>query len=199
MYLGWILFCAMKTLGSYIIPVGIFYQLLIKKISFSCNIYLTIDNMIITTHVIMMLYPSIFHNLNCYFESIKISWLLNSNRQPCQNLLKKYRKQLYRQKIKISKFFQTNNQLLEKTDETTCPMTTQHPEINRNFLSNLRCHLDPKKHRRKRFDTNSFDICADSSASSCATPDKIDFIPGTYKNLTGVIINGISEGIKVAG
>ena len=34
---------------------------------------------------------------------------------------------------------------------------------------------------------------------SCATPDEIDFIPDTYKHLTGVIINGISEGLKVAG
>ena len=52
---------------------------------------------------------------------------------------------------------------------------------------------------KKKFDTNSFDICADSGASSCATPDEIDFIPGTYKHLTGVTINGIVEGLKVTG
>ena len=52
---------------------------------------------------------------------------------------------------------------------------------------------------RKKFDTESFKICADSGASSCATPDEIDFIPGTYKNLTDVTINTISEGLKVAG
>ena len=49
------------------------------------------------------------------------------------------------------------------------------------------------------FDIDSFKICADSGASSCVTPDEIDFIIGTYKYLTGVKINGIAEGIKVAG
>ena len=52
---------------------------------------------------------------------------------------------------------------------------------------------------KTNFDTNSFKICADSSASSCATPDEIDYIPGTYKYLTNVKINGIYEGLKVAG
>ena len=51
----------------------------------------------------------------------------------------------------------------------------------------------------KKFDSNSFRICADSVASSGATPDEIYFIPGTYKHLTGVKINGITEGLKVAG
>ena len=32
---------------------------------------------------------------------------------------------------------------------------------------------------KKKFDTDSFDICADFGASSCATPGKIDIIPGT--------------------
>ena len=52
---------------------------------------------------------------------------------------------------------------------------------------------------RKKFDTDSFNICADYVASSCATPDEIAFISGTYKHLTGVTINGIAEGLKVAG
>ena len=30
----------------------------------------------------------------------------------------------------------------------------------------------------KKFDTNFFDICANSGASYCAKPDGIDFIPG---------------------
>ena len=78
-------------------------------------------------------------------------------------------------------------------------MSTRHPEINIYLLLNLRCYLAPKKHWRKKFDTNSFEICANSGASSCATPDKIDFIPGTYNYLTGLKINGIAEGLKVAG
>ena len=52
--------------------------------------------------------------------------------------------------------------------------------------------------RKTDFDTDSFDICDDSGASSCATPDEIDFIPGTYKHLTDITINGIDEGLKVA-
>ena len=115
-------------------------------------------------------------------------------------MLKRYRNRVYRQKTKTRKFSPTNNQLIEKTDEATCPMTKRHPEINRDLLSNLRCHLDPNKHRRrKEFDTESFGICAYSGASSCATPDKIDFFPSTYKNLTGTTINGIAEELKVTG
>ena len=52
---------------------------------------------------------------------------------------------------------------------------------------------------KKRFDTDSLEICADYGASCCVTPDEIDFIPVTYKQLIGLTINGISEGIKVAG
>ena len=51
----------------------------------------------------------------------------------------------------------------------------------------------------KQFDTDSFGICAVSGASSFEKPDEIYFIPGTYKILTGVTINYIAEGLKVAG
>ena len=51
----------------------------------------------------------------------------------------------------------------------------------------------------KKFDTNSFEICANSVASYCATTNEIDFITGTYKHFSGVTINGIAEGLKVAG
>ena len=79
-------------------------------------------------------------------------------------------------------------------------MTKRHLEINRNLLSNLRCCLTPKKDWIKtKFDTDNFKICADSGALSCATPDEIDLILGTYKHLNNVTINGIAEGIKVAG
>ena len=49
------------------------------------------------------------------------------------------------------------------------------------------------------FDTDCFDICADSGASSCATPYEIYLIPGIYKHLTDMTINGIAEGLKVSG
>ena len=136
MALGWILFCAMKTLGSYIILVGIFYQLLIQNFSFSRNIYLTINNMIITTHLIMMFLPSIVHIINFYFGFINLSWILNSKQQPRQNLLNIYRKQLYRLKIKIRRFFPTNNQVLEKNDEATRPKTNKLPDNWDNLFRN---------------------------------------------------------------
>ena len=190
----------MKSLGNYVILVWIFYQLLTQTFSFSSNIYLTINNMIITTHLIMLSLPSIVHIINCYFEFITPSWLLNSKRQPRQNLLKRYKKKFYWRKIVIMKFFPTNNQLLEKTDEATCPVKTRYLEIDQYLLSNLRCYLAPKKYRRKtKFDTDSFKICAYSGASYFATSNEIDFMPGTYKDLTGVTINGIDEGVKVAG
>ena len=106
MALGWILFFAMKKLGSYIIPVGICYQLLIQFFSFSRKIYLPIDNMIITIHLIVLFLPSVVHILNCYFGFINSPWLLNSKRQPRQNLLKRYRKLLYQRKIKIGISYQ---------------------------------------------------------------------------------------------
>ena len=73
MDLGWIIFCAMKTQGSYIILVKIFYQLLIQTFIFSRNIYLTINNMITTTHLIIIFLPSIVHILNLYFAFINPS------------------------------------------------------------------------------------------------------------------------------
>ena len=137
MALVWILFRAMRTPGSYIILVGIFYQLLIQTFSFYRNIYLSIDNMI------MMFLPFIVHIINCYFEFISPSWLLNSKQQHCQHLLKRYRNQFYQHKIKSRKFFSTNNQLLEKTDEATCPITNKLP-YNWKYLFKNHRELPPK-------------------------------------------------------
>ena len=89
--------------------------------------------------------------------------------------------------------------MLGNTDGATFTMMKPHPEINLDLLSNLRCHLAPKKlYIKTKFDTDYFDICANSGASSFATPDEIDFKPGTYKHLNGVAINGIAEGLKVS-
>ena len=79
-------------------------------------------------------------------------------------------------------------------------MMTRHSEINRDLLTNLPCYLATKKHWRKiKFATNSFGLFANSVASYCATPDEINFIPGTYKHSTSITINGISEGLKFSG
>ena len=61
--------------------------------------------MIIKNHLIIMFLPSIVNILNFYFEFINPYWLINNKQQPHQNLLKRYRKQLYQQKIKTRKFF----------------------------------------------------------------------------------------------
>ena len=100
MALGRIKFFTMKTLGSYVILVGIFYELLLQLFSFSRNIHLFIDNMIVATHLIVLFLPSIVHTLNFYFEFVNFALVFNSKRQPCRNLLKKYIKRLYWQKIK---------------------------------------------------------------------------------------------------
>ena len=153
-----------------------FYQLLIQTFSFSHNIYLTINNMIFTTHLIMMFLTSIAHIVNCYFEFINPSWILNSKRQPCQNLLKRYIKKFYRQKIKIRKFFPTNNQLLENTDEATRPITNKLPDNWDDLFRNHR-ELPPKdfqfrigkqwktstycSERDRKFNNNSPTDCSD--------------------------------------
>ena len=100
--------------------------------------------MIITTHLIMMFLPSIVNIINYYFEFINPPWLLNRKQQPRQDLLKRYRKQLYRQKIKIRKFFPTSNQLLENTDEATRPITNKLPDNWDELFKNHR-ELPPKE------------------------------------------------------
>ena len=156
---GWIIFCTMKTIGSYVILVQIFYQILLQFSSFSHKIHISINKQIITINLIVLFWPSVDHSLNWYFELIKSPLILNSKRRPHQNVLKKYRKWFYQQNIKIRKFCPTNNQLLEKIEEYTRPMTKWYPEVNKYLLSNFICYLAPKKHRKKTvFDTGSFNI-----------------------------------------
>ena len=84
--------------------------------------------MIITNHLIIMFLPYIVPIINCYFEFVNPSCQLNSKQQPRQNLLKRYGKQFYQQKIKIRRFFPSKNQLLEKTEQATCPITNKLPD-----------------------------------------------------------------------
>ena len=53
--------------------------------------------------------------------------------------------------------------------------------------------------RTVHLDSDSFDVCVDSGASSTCTIEKRDFIPGTFHSLTGYTINGISAGLTVMG
>ena len=58
--------------------------------------------------------------------------------------MKRYRKQLYLQEIKIRNFFPTNNQLLERIDAATRPITNKLPDNCDNLLKN-HCELPPKE------------------------------------------------------
>ena len=77
-------------------------------------------------------------------------------------------------------------------------MTTKHPESIRTSYQIDAAILLQGKIGEIKFDTDSFNICANSGALSCVTPDEIDFIPGNYKHWTGVTIHGIAKGLKVA-
>ena len=49
------------------------------------------------------------------------------------------------------------------------------------------------------FDANSFALICNSGALSTATSHLLDFIPNTYRKLSGVTISGIASGLKAAG
>ena len=49
------------------------------------------------------------------------------------------------------------------------------------------------------FDTDSLSLISDSGASSSATFCKEDFIPGSYKPLSGITISGIASGLEATG
>ena len=58
--------------------------------------------------------------------------------------MKRYIKQFYQQKIKIRKFFPTNNQLLEKTNEAIFPVTNKLPDNWDDIFKNYH-ELSPKE------------------------------------------------------
>ena len=58
--------------------------------------------------------------------------------------MKRYRRQFYQWKIKISKFFPKNNQLLENPYEATCPITNEILDNSEYFFKNHR-EVPPKK------------------------------------------------------
>ena len=53
--------------------------------------------------------------------------------------------------------------------------------------------------RTLHLDSDSFDICLDTGASSTCTMSQAAFIPGTYHKLHGSSISGISSGLTVLG
>ena len=127
----------------------------------------------------MVFLPYIVHILKLCFEFINPSWLLNRKQQPNQNLLKRYRKQFYQQKIKIRKFFPTKNQLLEKTNEETRPITNKLPDNWDNLFKNNR-EMPPKEFQfsigiQCKTPTDSYELdqkVNNNSPSDCSEGDR---------------------------
>ena len=81
------------------------------------------------------------------------------------------------------------------------PTRTASSNFYASHLENLHAYtLQPSKcSRTLHLDSDSFDICIDTGASSTCTMSMDDFVPGTYRKLTGYSINGISSGLSVLG
>ena len=56
-----------------------------------------------------------------------------------------------------------------------------------------------KINKIENFDTDSVKIIIDTGASSCATNDKADFVPGTFRPMSGLVVSGISSGLVAEG
>ena len=93
-----------------------------------------------------------------------------------------------------------NLNVLEHTDEDTVPLVSRTPLQNKIILDALMAYQAPRRrHKNVHFDSDSFDICVDTGASSTCTSSRDDFVPGSYVNLEGATINGIASGLTVAG
>ena len=94
-----------------------------------------------------------------------------------------------------------SHSLYKDTDEYTVPHTKRDLLANKIFLNELRAYAaaPSKCNRSFHMDSDSFDVCIDSGASSTCTMNKDDFIPGTFHAIQGHSINGISSGLAVLG
>ena len=93
-----------------------------------------------------------------------------------------------------------NLNVLEHTDEGTVPLVSRTPLQNKIILDALMAYQAPRRpHKNVHFDSDSFDICVDTGASSTCTSSRDDFVPGSYVTVEGATINGIASGLTVAG
>ena len=99
-------------------------------------------------------------------------------------------------KLPISTFQQTK--FLAQTDETEPPIQafTRAEELERFSLFSATLQ---KVNKIINFDSDSFRLLVDTGASSSATNCKEDFLPGTYTEIKGVVIKGISSGLVAKG
>ena len=92
------------------------------------------------------------------------------------------------------------SQFLQNSNETGKPQQKRSTESNNSILQELRIFtMSPRRHMLHLFETDAVHICVDTGASSSATMDANDFIPGTYREIHGMTINGIAEGLSVKG
>ena len=103
---------------------------------------------------------------------------------------------LVKDKLPISTFQQTK--FLAQTDETEPPIQafTRAEELERFSLFSATLQ---KVNKIINFDSDSFRLLVDTGASSSATNCKEDFLPGTYTEMKGVVIKGISSGLVAKG
>ena len=86
-------------------------------------------------------------------------------------------------------------QFMQLSDEANLPYHFQLQEHNQVLLTMLSQRDSPLV----IFNANSFPLICDSGASSSAIAFQSDFIPNTYRKLTGVTISGIASGLQAAG
>ena len=75
------------------------------------------------------------------------------------------------------------------------PFVITSRRLQKAFTSMTHQQSTPKT----RFDSDSFAICIYSGASSTCTMTISDFIPGTYKSLSGKSISGIASSLPIEG
>ena len=73
--------------------------------------------------------------------------------------------------------------------------------LNQSQLSALRSHLTHYEDRTglssMLAQSKTYMVIVDTGASSTSTPDITDFIPGTYKKMTGCTMKGIAQSLII--
>ena len=88
--------------------------------------------------------------------------------------------------------------LLHQTNESYDNVNTLQRNAWRRQLTQLDAFKTSLNWRNSfTFDSDSFPIVYDSGASSTSTFNKSDFVPGTFKPLSGVVVSGIASGLAV--
>ena len=87
-----------------------------------------------------------------------------------------------------------SHKFLSESDKLHQPKHFQSSDLNKTLLYTLN-----NSKADFSFDTDSKPLIGDCEALSSATFCKDDFIPDTYRVLSGVTISGITSGLEAAG